>query len=364
MVTPACGGKDGPYLDAPGGALPATLTKLGLFPELATGDRDTVHPKVLAYRPRHELWSNGSQKERFLYLPAGTRVDTKNRDDWQFPVGTMFFKTFSYPVGATSRPVETRVLVKAREADVAMADEGGDEPDPDEPDEDEPDPDEPDEDDLAEDEFEDTSWDYAVYLWNSQGTDADLWDPRRSVAVPVEADGQSFDHVVPAKLDCRKCHESQVNPVIGFDELRLNAPPLSGGSGTQLARLGEEGMLTVRPANPVQISHPDERTTRVLEYLHGNCAHCHNGGDGPSSSFDMRFPVALQNLIGKPTEGEALAGIRVVPGDPDTSALYLAMTREEFEDIQAMPPVGVQRADPQALALIRAWIEALPASNQ
>jgi hypothetical protein len=282
-----------------------------------------VHDALVPYRPSYELWSNGTTKDRFLYLPPGTSIDSSQRDAWVFPSGTLLFKTFSAPrvvdSGVTAaQPIETRVLRAI-----------------------------------------DDDWQYAVYLWNEAGTDAELADLGASHPVEVQIDGERFEHVVPAKLDCRKCHEAQPSPVIGADELRLSGPYAEDGSA-QLAQLHEAGLLSHLPAEPKRVAHDDVTTQSVLEYLEGNCTHCHNGGDGASSAFDLRHDVALDNLINRETEGEAIAGIRIVPGQPEQSALYLAFSRvESDDDVQAMPPVGVQRADASALELFRRWIEEL-----
>lgn len=295
------------------------MSELGLYPELPA--RGRVHERVAPYRPLYELWSNGTAKDRYLYLPPATVVDTSQRDVWVFPTGTLLFKTFSAPrvtdSGLTDpQPIETRLL-----------------------------------------QLRDDGWQYAVYLWSEDASDAELADTKNSHPVPLEIDGERFDHVVPAKLDCRKCHESKPSPVLGVDELRLAGPYAEGGS-SQLALWHDAGLLSDLPANPQRLVHEDLTTQRVLEYLEGNCAHCHNGGDGASAAFDLRHDEALENLINRQTEGESVAGIRVVPGDPDSSAAYLALSRAEGDDdIQAMPPVGVQRADTAAIELFRRWIQ-------
>jgi hypothetical protein len=203
-------------------------------------------------------------------------------------------------------------------------------------------------------------WEYHAYLWAEDRSDAELLDGVYTVPVEVEYQGQTFEHVVPARLDCRKCHESQPVGVIGFDELRLNAPLTEGAATTQLADLADAGLLSNRPSNPNAIVEDDATTSEVLGYLHGNCAHCHNGWDGPSSAFDMRHPVALDNLVNIETTSELLSGIRLVPGSKDDSALYRALTRDETLDATtAMPPVGVDLVDEYALDLIGDWIDGL-----
>lgn len=309
------------WLDAPSEQLPRAMSELGLYRQLP--ERTPTHEAVHPYRPAYELWSNGTTKDRFLFLPPGAAIDTSQRDGWVFPSGTLLLKTFSAPrvidSGLTqAQPIETRLL-RLHEGD----------------------------------------WQYAVYLWNEDGSDAELAEIDATHAVTVEIDGERFDHIVPAKLDCRKCHESRPSPVIGLDELRLTGPYAEGGS-SQLALLHEAGLLSELPAEPAHIVHEDLTTERVLEYLEGNCTHCHNGTEGASSAFDLRHGVALENLVNRETEGEAIAGIRIVPGEPESSALYLALSRAEgMDDVQAMPPVGVQRADRAALELFERWIEEL-----
>jgi hypothetical protein len=315
------------YLDAPGIELPATMHELGLFPK--PGDFEQVHESALEFHPVLELWSNGSSKQRHLVLPPGQAVNNTERGHWDYPPGTLFFKTFFFAREGTSKrgalvPVETRVLQRTGRG-----------------------------------------YEYAVYAWDTDGTEAELLELDRPVPVSVEVDGESFEHMIPAKLDCRKCHESQPVDVIGFDELRLNAPR-EPGLPTQLEELAALGVFSDPiPKEPDAIEHPDALTAAVLGYLHGNCAHCHNGGTGASSAFDMRHPVALENLINRDTEGEALAGIRVVPGHPEQSALYLAFTRDEaIPDIQPMPPIGVQRVDTKALQMLEEFIKALPEQDE
>ena len=46
------------------------------------------------------LFSDYSVKYRFLYLPPGKRITWHDTDRWEFPVGAVLIKTFSYPVDA------------------------------------------------------------------------------------------------------------------------------------------------------------------------------------------------------------------------------------------------------------------------
>lgn len=325
----ALGDLSGSFLDHLSGELPQSIAELGLYAD--PSHRGEVHPRARRYSPAQPLWSSGSQKERYIVVPEGTSVDSSDGQAWTFPVGTLLLKTFSYPdleAPSGHRAIETRLL--RREAE---------------------------------------EFSYAVYLWSDDGSSAELMDLSRSRAVPIELEGELFEHVVPARLDCRKCHESQAVPVLGFDELGLNAPletaSREGAAGesapTQLEALLQAGVLSRPPASAAQlITHDDPEAEQVLRYLEGNCTHCHNGGDRASAAFDLRHPVALANLIDQETQGKALSGVRVVSGSPEQSALFLALSRADIEGIQPMPPVGVDRVDQAALELFESWIEGLP----
>ena len=65
----------------------------------------TVSGDVLAYAPQYPLWSDGASKRRWIRLPPGSSIDASDPDHWLFPVGTKFWKEFSF-----GRRVETRFM--------------------------------------------------------------------------------------------------------------------------------------------------------------------------------------------------------------------------------------------------------------
>lgn len=305
----------GSLLDAPTEPLPPTLSEVGLYPDPA--DRSRVPDRAIAYSPRWPLWSGGSDKERFVVLPPGTTIDNRERDAWQYPDGTLFFKTFAYD----GLPVETRVLRKQ-----AMDD-----------------------------------WELAAYQWNAEGTDAALLDGDFEVVVPLGADRQ---HTIPSTLMCRECHESSPHPVLGDAELQLSESPTADGASA-LSLLDARGVLRVPPpAKPRMLSDhaEDAQTQAVLGWFVADCLHCHNGSDGPSSSFDLDPAVALANTIGQSTESSAsAAGIRIVAGSPSQSILFLAISGEHDDpEIEPMPPVIVDAQDQRAIENLRTFIAGLP----
>ncbi len=311
------------WLDAPG-EMPATLEETGLYPDLH--DLGRHNPRAVLYEPAYPLWTNGSIKQRFVVLPGDARIDTSDSKAWEFPEQTLFFKTFSYEDQSADdglRPIETRVIRRTEDA-----------------------------------------WEFYVYLWAKDRDSAELLDGVHTTPVEVEYDGEEFEHVVPARLDCRTCHESQPVGVIGFDELQLNSPLEEQDDTTQLEELARRGVLSELPDHPDEIAEDDATTRKVLGYLQGNCAHCHNGWNGPSSAFDMRHDVALENLIGVETTSELLTGVRVVPGSAKDSALYKALTRDpEIPNTTAMPPIGVDLVDRAAVEMVGDWIDGLEDAN-
>lgn len=181
----------------------------------------------------------------------------------------------------------------------------------------------------------DTGWTYDVYLWADDASDAKLVDLGTSVTVDlVDSGGAPIQHRVPSRLDCRTCHESGPAPVLGYSSVQLD---------------------------PEAIKHADPTTREVLGMFQGNCVHCHNGGDGVNASFDLRHGVAIANIVNQPTASSAsAAGTRVIPGDPEHSILFLAVSAETTDpSIKLMPPLGVDRRDTASIATLRAWISAL-----
>jgi len=306
--------------------LPATIKKAGFFP--SAPDFTHVAAALTLFQPSLELWSNGLGKMRFVLLPQGTKIDNQDRERWAPPVGAIFIKQFfaDGPDGASTRPIETRLIRRTSD------------PDP-----------------LSEYEF-------AVYRWNDAGTDATLLDPFwDAVSVPLAVSGQSLTHVIPSRSDCDKCHAANDTKIIGFDELRLNSK-LPGAAMTQLEALAAMNAFKVAlPTDPARISVPADPVLEQVEgFVQGNCAHCHNGLD--SSVFDLRYPTFVQNTVGQMTMGSGTnQGLRVDPGKPDSSILYRQVTRVMLPPgLNPMPPVGVQRASDEGIALLRKWILALP----
>jgi hypothetical protein len=178
------------------------------------------------------------------------------------------------------------------------------------------------------------------------------------------------EHTIPRRNDCWNCHIGNKSPIIGFDELRLNVPA-EGKTQTQLQEVIARGWLTQPPTAPfLQITDANPLQRQVKEWIHGNCAHCHNGEPvlEPGARYpalDLRWDKFMADAIGKPTMTVGTAvGTRIVPGRPNQSILFLAvegpMNSAMNAQVKIMPPVGVNVTDKAAIAALRQWITALP----
>ena len=292
-------------LTAPLGDLPSKLSDVGLY----RGAGLDAQAPALAYEPGYPLWSDGGDKRRAIVLPEGASIDGSDPENYLMPLGTLIFKTFAFRTPQSpdaAVPVETRLL-----------------------------------------RLKGDGWELAAWAWDDDARDAQLLDLRKSQTRDVlDDDGNVVAHAIPSHLECRQCHESSTSEVLGINEL-------------QLARSGSLGELAPRitpePRPPyARLPEHGPLTSSVLGYFVGNCVHCHDGIDGgAASSFDLRPDVALANLIDQPTASSATAdGIRIAPGKPDESILYLAVKGTSALEVKDMPPLGVARRDPSAVKLL------------
>jgi hypothetical protein len=338
----------------PLGPLPLSIKGTGLFP--AAPDFTQHAASMLEYAPDPPLWSDGMEKQRFLVLPTGKKIDNTDRKGWVFPDGTLFVKTFfddSGPQGAP-HPIETRLirLVKA------------------------------------------SNYEFFIYQWNADGSDATLVmndlegdiNAEIPVAITIKRNvngqpfmlngGQPFMHSLPSRDACDQCHSQNgmvAQTFIGFDELRLNSKFKADAAKTQLQTFADAGVFSQPlPADPATItdaSNDGGRLLRVKRFLFGNCVTCHNG----NGQVDFHPDVLVANTVGKPTEAQSVmppAGwLRVVPGDPAKSVLYVQMQRTMIPPpegannrLRPMPPVGLADVAVEQTSLkdVADWITSLP----
>lgn len=313
--------------------LPQRLSDTGLF---VPGSR-VVDPRNRPFAPQYPLWTDGAQKSRWMRLPAGSRVDTRDIERWEFPVGTRLWKEFAFD----GRKVETRLLWRS----------SGD------------------------------AWTFASYQWNEEQSDAVL-APTEGVRRAAEIAPGRW-HAVPSRDDCRACHDN------GRVVLGVTALQLSDDRDPQAphAETLQPGMLTLRGlvadglatnAAALRGRSPripgDARTRATLGYLTANCGHCHHDGSRvatvrhpmlvPAFATPAHVRTTIRTLLEQTTtwdlpHAEADTTTLLRAGAPDASAIVARM-RSRRPSTQ-MPPLGTVLPDHDAIDLLRRWIEALPA---
>ncbi len=299
---PAPAAREPTWIQDVSAELPSTLSEVGLFADMPTR---AAAGDVIAFEPAHALFSNGLGKERLLHVPEGGAIEPAAT--WQFPVGTVFAKTFTD--GADATPVETRLLF------------------------------------LRED-----GWDYALYEW--AGDDATLHEGNWAEK-PLTLDS-GVEHTLPARLDCRVCHETTEESF---------GTPVLGVSALQLTAALAETAPFASPPTATEVTGRTSAETAALGYFVGNCISCHTGGDGTNASFSLYPDDAVDQTVDQPTQSETGEGIRIVPGQPDESVLFITVVEARKPDytgvFKAMPPIGLSITDPAVEPILKTWIEEL-----
>src|SRR5215210_6635705 len=93
----------GQETDAQAPVAPRFLSQTGLYADAATLKIDR---RNRVFSPQYPLWSDGATKRRWVRLPEGSQINVADLGRWELPVGTKFWKEFSF----NGRKVETRFL--------------------------------------------------------------------------------------------------------------------------------------------------------------------------------------------------------------------------------------------------------------
>ena len=291
---------------------PRQLSAFGFFDDLAA---QKPAEGVIPFRLNTPLFSDGALKDRFVYLPAGKAAAHDATEAFDFPVGSALIKTFSFPADYREpdkdiRRIETRVLL--RHAD---------------------------------------GWQAWAYLWNSEQTDAALKIAGATVPVStVTAGGTPLDfaYSVPNKNQCKACYalDNAIVP-LGPKARNLNGPfPYASGEENQLAHWAAAGILAGAPPPAEAPAVPDWRDETA-------------SNSGLFLTFGEKDPVRY-GVRKRPVAAGKGAGANefdILPGEPDDSILVYRV--RSVEPGVMMPELGRHLADPDAVALLRAWIAAM-----
>ena len=309
-----------PLVDTP----PATLDQTGLYTSPNSAP-DDIAPYVYEFTPRYPLWSDGAVKRRFMYLPKCTRIDTSDMNHWKFPVGTRFWKEFTFTVNSASVRVETRFIHHYGPGD--------------------------------------NDWLFIAYQW-----DPSVASPTAGNTAPVPDGVENANgtfHDIPPHNQCVFCHGNLPERILGFSAFELTSNP----GNVTMAGLSDEHLLTV--AAPNGFSPPGTSVQQDgLGYLHTNCGGCHNSflsvTPDPVPSPRMRLLVeqttveatdTYTTLCRVPTYNPDFQGVdRMIPGDDAHSEIIARMSQR---GALQMPPLATELVDSDGVAKVAAFIDSL-----
>lgn len=276
---------------------------------------------VVAYDVNTPLFSDYATKSRTVWMPQGKAAVYRPDGTIDFPVGTIFTKTFSYG----NCLIETRLLVRMS-----------------------------------------NGWTGLPYVWSLDQKDAVL--DVTAEPLPIHYRHPSgrvydFEYTIPNVNQCKTCHEmgAAMRP-LGATARNLNrALRYSEGVENQLAHWTRIGYLKGAPAPgvaPKDAVWDDPASgsveSRARAYLDVNCADCHTRGARADESG-----LFLAASVSRPAEmGVCKAGVNggydIMPGDPEHSVMIQRMT--SLEPKLMMPSLGHSVVHAEGVALVREWI--------
>lgn len=293
------------------------LSDMGLYADINTKE---LAPGIVTYRPAHELWSDAAEKNRWIWLPPDTTINSADMDHWVLPVGTRLYKEFR--VG--DKRVETRVIIRTGTAP-------------------------------------EDYW-MGAFVWNSDESEAVF-------AEYGVRDANGTDHDVPSANKCWECHSGEPGRILGFSAIQLS----DDATGLTLPELVAQDLLSNPP--PADVTYPapgPDATAEALGYLHANCGHCHNpvGRVWDSVAMNLRLSVSektpeqtaiYETAVGAPLEYwiEPPFTYRIVPGDAANSAIWYRMSVRDIGRSQ-MPPLATEVVDERGVDVVAGWINSLP----
>lgn len=305
----------------------------GLPKHLACTDFFTAEKK--AFTPGFVFWSDGAEKQRWVVFPPGGKIDITSFDEWKLPVGIELWKEFAIE----GKKIETRLYKKLP-----------------------------------------AGWKHTTYRWNDAQTEAVRKDSGDTV---VLAGRTPFS--VPNTSQCDYCHAAHEEPVLGFDAVSLG---VATAQGVTVATLAADGRFaTAPPATALVV--PDDVTGKAAAangWMHANCGSCHVdrlGAGGYGSTFRMRLAATQLLTATSATELPAYTTGYCKPServDPNTGQFHAYLnggtnaattslasilaharaTPGQESVLNQMPPVATHMPDTAGVALLDAWLVALP----
>ncbi len=325
-----------------------------------------LNDRVVPYELNTPLFSDYALKLRTVWMPSERSAEYRNDREFDFPVGTIFSKTFHYELVSGDSGGQVRVVKADREA--VLSAEGT-----------------LDLDDyyLAETRLlirYEEGWKAFPYVWNTAQDEAFL-EPAGELLnlklISETGEEESIVYVVPDRNQCAACHtpdhaSKDLRP-LGPKARQLNRDySYISGIENQLAYWTRNGMLSGfdHSAHTPKIanwSNPADATLeeRARAYLDVNCAHCHNAqGAADTSALNLNIEAKVDRHFGicKPPvavgRGSGNRPYDIYPGRAEESILLFRM--ENTDPAIAMPELGRASNHIEGIAVVRDWINSLP----
>ena len=323
------------FMDEP---YPEKLSDWNLF----IGKLSELKPnkRVIPYKLNTPLFSDYTNKTRFIWMPEGKSANFKKDDVFDFPIGTIFSKTFSFDdihfnyteQSKKQNLIETRLLIHTK-----------------------------------------TGWVALPYIWDEEMKDAklEITGGRKQFERidKISNKKELIDFRIPNTNQCSGCHSSdkQITPIGPKARNLDNVLKYDNSEENQLDHWSKIGYLknynsTIKQESMVDISSKGNLNSMARSYLEINCAHCHNP-KGPANHTGLYFyfsetdPIKLGICKTPVAAGKGAGNLKydIYPGKPSESILYFRMNSLE-PDIM-MPEIGKTSLHKEGLFLIKKWIE-------
>lgn len=296
--------------DEQGASLPTKLSDTGCFDPDRPGQ---ITKDAVPYEVALPFWSDGADKERFIVLPKGEKLERTAGNDFEVPKGTVLIKNFRLG----KKLIETRFYVR----------------------------------------HSDGEYSGYSYAWRDDGSDAEL------VTQTTHKSIAGHNWIYPGREQCNQCHTAAAGRSLGLELPQL---ALQHGGQRQLDTLSDRNVFAAGALEPNAAAFAaitdDKRSLqeRARAYLHVNCSTCHRPMGPGRGGLDLRVDTPLESsgLCGKATLDDlgTAAGRVIAPGKPMDSVLVQRMSRR---DERGMPPVASGQVDETGVELIRRWVESL-----
>ena len=310
---------------------PKFLSEFGFFEDMKNQlPAESVHPYSLV----SPLFSDQTDKLRFVYVPEGEKLGYVKNKVFIFPVGSTLIKTFAYlnKNGSLDQQLlETRLLINTQ-----------------------------------------SGWKAISYVWNEDQTDA-----KRAIAgatIPtsfINSEGKIINvrYRAPNQNQCKECHQlNKVMTPIGPKARNMDKlVNYHSGEMNQLLYWAALGWIDQKLDSTPISSYTDVNASldgRARAYLDINCGHCHiPGGSADTTGLYLHLIEEDQEQLGiykKPVAaGRASGNLKysIVPGRSDESIMLFRM--RSLDPGIMMPESGRALADEVGIKLIEDWIDKL-----